>query len=79
MIPGKPITDPTFDRDAEAERYRQVDALVAQGSCRCHECGRGTADHSITLCTGCSRKITRELDAIGWGDWLRGGPPPAAA
>lgn len=76
MIPGKPIYDRTFNPHVEADRYRRVDALVARGTCRCHECGRGTANHSITICRGCEVKISRELEAIGWGDWLNGGPAP---
>lgn len=76
MIAGKSALDPTFDRQAEAERYKRVDDLVARGSCRCRECGRGTANHAITLCSGCGVKISRELEAMGWGDWLAGGPAP---
>lgn len=65
-------------RAREHDRYQHVDQLMRRGSCRCTECGRGVGNHSITICRQCERKIARELEAMGWGDWLRGGPAPIA-
>jgi hypothetical protein len=42
--------------------------------CHCVECGGSMPHHTPDMiCTKCQRQIAGELEAMGFGNWLKGG------